>query len=181
MTMTDKSGEEAESTELAMAGAASSKTETDVEAERSVKKKHIWLPARSMLVLQGPARYEWAHGIAPRTMDKVDGQLIRRGRRVSFTIREAKYTLTADDIAYEEMQRQVAALGVDGGGARGGTLKLSADEEAAIMSSLQQEQEQGREQRGEGAGSLVASKVEEEHVFRVYDEIAQHWYDWQAD
>jgi hypothetical protein len=35
------------------------------------RKKHVYLPARSLLVLTGPARYEWAHSIAMRKMDKV--------------------------------------------------------------------------------------------------------------
>lgn len=36
------------------------------------RKKYLWLPARSLLVLRGAARYNWSHGIAPRTTDKVD-------------------------------------------------------------------------------------------------------------
>lgn len=35
------------------------------------RKKYLWLPARSLLVLRGAARYSWSHGIAPRTTDKV--------------------------------------------------------------------------------------------------------------
>jgi hypothetical protein len=34
-------------------------------------RKYLWLPARSLLVLTGPARNLWSHGIAPRTTDKV--------------------------------------------------------------------------------------------------------------
>jgi hypothetical protein len=54
----------------------------------------VWLPPRSVLVLTGEARYEWSHGIAPRTRDKVedaegtDGwQWQERGVRVSVTFR----------------------------------------------------------------------------------------------
>jgi SAM-dependent methyltransferase len=196
MTMTDKgatcsvpgdqTGTEARTearTETGTETDASTNTATDTSSDNTDTaaggaKKHIWLPARSMLVLRGAARYQWAHGIAPRTMDKVDGELIRRKRRVSFTIREAVYTPTAEDIEFAAMQREVAALGVEKGRGQksatsgGGSLKLSAEEEAAIMSSLQQEQSQGQS----GRVSLMASKVEEEHVFRVYDEIAQHWH-----
>ena len=187
MTMTDKgSGQETETETEIETDRATKETEImkeEKEEESSVRKKHVWLPARSLLILRGAARYQWAHGIAPRTMDKVDGQLIRRKRRVSFTIREGKYTPTAEDLAYDEAQRQVSALGVSSEerlkGEKGGSLKLSAGEEAAILHSLQLEQEQaGASGAGAGTGvggSLVASKVEEEHVFRVYDEIAQHW------
>jgi 2OG-Fe(II) oxygenase superfamily len=31
----------------------------------------VWLPPRSVLVLTGEARYEWTHGIAPRSRDRV--------------------------------------------------------------------------------------------------------------
>ena len=41
------------------------------QAVKSPVRKYLWLPARSLLVLSGPARYFWSHGIAPRTTDKV--------------------------------------------------------------------------------------------------------------
>ena len=52
-------------------------------------KKHLWLAPRSLLILQGDARYLWSHAIATRKLDKVEGQIIPRGRRVSFTFRQA--------------------------------------------------------------------------------------------
>ena len=45
------------------------------------------LPARSLVVMTGPARYHWQHGIAKRKTDVVDGQKIIRQRRVSLTFR----------------------------------------------------------------------------------------------
>jgi alkylated DNA repair dioxygenase AlkB len=45
------------------------------------------LPARSLLVMSGPARYHWQHGIAKRKTDVVDGEKIIRQRRVSLTFR----------------------------------------------------------------------------------------------
>ena len=41
------------------------------ESKGGKRKKYLWLPARSLLVLRGAARYSWSHGIAPRTTDKV--------------------------------------------------------------------------------------------------------------
>lgn len=41
------------------------------QSTRLPVRKYLWLPARSLLVLSGPARYCWSHGIAPRTTDKV--------------------------------------------------------------------------------------------------------------
>jgi alkylated DNA repair dioxygenase AlkB len=42
---------------------------------------------RSLMVLSGSARSEWAHGIAARRSDEVDGAKMSRGRRVSITFR----------------------------------------------------------------------------------------------
>jgi hypothetical protein len=51
-------------------------------------RKMVYLPPRSLLVLRGDARYTWSHGIASRHRDKVDQQLLPRGRRVSLTFRQ---------------------------------------------------------------------------------------------
>ncbi|KAI0248832.1 hypothetical protein BJV78DRAFT_1075477, partial [Lactifluus subvellereus] len=73
------------------------------ELEPGGQAYEAWLPPRSVLVLSGEARYEWTHGIAPRTGDRVeDGglgsgsgsesggggwQWQERGVRVSVTFR----------------------------------------------------------------------------------------------
>ena len=51
--------------------------------------ERIWLPARSLLVLEGEARYAWQHGIPCRHTDRVDDAIVPRGTRVSLTLREA--------------------------------------------------------------------------------------------
>lgn len=47
----------------------------------------LWLSPGSLLLLRGPARYEWRHGIAARKRDTVEGGLMARARRVSVTFR----------------------------------------------------------------------------------------------
>jgi alkylated DNA repair dioxygenase AlkB len=47
----------------------------------------LWLAPRSLLLLQGAARYEWLHGIPARKSDLCNGQRVQRGRRVSLTFR----------------------------------------------------------------------------------------------
>jgi hypothetical protein len=64
-------------------GAVSNTTDTAAPL-----KKLLHLPARSLLILTGEARYEWQHGIAPRRSDKIDGRMVPRGRRVSLTFRQ---------------------------------------------------------------------------------------------
>ncbi len=49
----------------------------------------LFLPRRSLLVMSGPARYQWAHYIPHRKRDVVDGELVARSsHRVSFTLRQ---------------------------------------------------------------------------------------------
>jgi alkylated DNA repair dioxygenase AlkB len=47
----------------------------------------IFMPRRSMYVLTGPARWEFTHAVTAATHDDVDGVVIPRGERVSFTFR----------------------------------------------------------------------------------------------
>jgi alkylated DNA repair dioxygenase AlkB len=50
--------------------------------------KHAaWLEPRSVLVIDGEARYRWTHGIAARRKDAWNGTWFRRSRRVSITFR----------------------------------------------------------------------------------------------
>merc|ERR1712176_947260 len=56
-----------------------------------VVQKHVWLPANSLLLLRGEARYAWQHGIVARTTDCIsEGEIVPRGRRVSLTFRTAR-------------------------------------------------------------------------------------------
>lgn len=51
------------------------------------EKHELYLEPRSLIILSGPARYEWAHAIPARKSDVVDGIKIERGRRASLTFR----------------------------------------------------------------------------------------------
>lgn len=50
-------------------------------------KQSILLESRSLIIMQGEARYNWMHGIAKRKSDKFQGQVFKRARRVSLTFR----------------------------------------------------------------------------------------------
>lgn len=47
----------------------------------------VLVEARSLVVMQGEARYGWRHSIPARKADVVGGRRIERGRRVSLTFR----------------------------------------------------------------------------------------------
>jgi alkylated DNA repair protein alkB homolog 8 len=57
-------------------------------SKKFIRRKFVYLPPRSLLLMQGAARYHWSHGIVPRTVDKVQGLLLPRSRRVSLTFRQ---------------------------------------------------------------------------------------------
>ncbi|MFN9789717.1 MAG: alpha-ketoglutarate-dependent dioxygenase AlkB [Holosporales bacterium] len=59
----------------------------DFTHSNTAQKTGLFLPSRSLLMLQGDARYHWQHGIAKRKSDVVDGVKVHRGRRVSLTFR----------------------------------------------------------------------------------------------
>jgi alkylated DNA repair dioxygenase AlkB len=53
------------------------------------EKKSVDVPARSLWVIQGEARYQWLHGIAPRLHDRIGVERRKRARRISITFRLA--------------------------------------------------------------------------------------------
>ncbi len=53
----------------------------------------LYLMPNSLMVFSGEARYNWLHSIALRKVDKVDGLLKFRHRRVSLTFRKVKKDL----------------------------------------------------------------------------------------
>lgn len=46
------------------------------------------LEPRSLVLLSGDARYQWRHGIAHRKTDRFNGNVFKRGRRLSLTFRK---------------------------------------------------------------------------------------------
>lgn len=59
----------------------------DFSNPKTGEKKSIVLEDRSLIVLSGPARYEWQHAIPARKSDIIDGMKNERARRVSLTFR----------------------------------------------------------------------------------------------
>ncbi len=60
-----------------------------MDLQSSNKKISLLLPRRSLLTLQGDARYKWKHGIAKRLHDTIPGTgtRIKREKRISITYR----------------------------------------------------------------------------------------------
>ena len=58
--------------------------------KQAAAKVPVWLLPRSLVRMQGDARYRWAHGIPARKSDIWRGQRCPRGRRVSLTFRKVE-------------------------------------------------------------------------------------------
>ena len=54
------------------------------------RREALLLKPRSLLILSGPARYEWQHTIRPRKADMAGGTRLPRSRRLSLTFRKVK-------------------------------------------------------------------------------------------
>ncbi|ESQ78524.1 alpha-ketoglutarate-dependent dioxygenase AlkB [Asticcacaulis sp. YBE204] len=52
--------------------------------------RDYYLQPRSLVFMEGEARFDWKHRIAPRHKDRVGGLLLPRARRVSVTLRGRK-------------------------------------------------------------------------------------------
>jgi alkylated DNA repair dioxygenase AlkB len=62
----------------------------DFTHSKKGEKSSLLLEPCSLLVLTGDARYVWQHAIAGRRMDRYNGQIIERKRRISLTFRKVK-------------------------------------------------------------------------------------------
>jgi alkylated DNA repair protein alkB family protein 8 len=60
-----------------------------VQEETKGLRKQVFLPPRSLLLMSKEARYSWEHMIVSRMTDTIDGEVVRRGTRVSLTLRTA--------------------------------------------------------------------------------------------
>jgi len=50
-------------------------------------RKCVLIPRRSLLLMTGPSRYDWTHCIRHRTVDCINGEVVKRELRISITFR----------------------------------------------------------------------------------------------
>jgi alkylated DNA repair dioxygenase AlkB/ubiquinone/menaquinone biosynthesis C-methylase UbiE len=112
------------------------------------QRKLVYLPPRSLLLMTGPARYEWEHMIVTRRTDTHEGEVLPRGVRVSLTLRTALQL--------------------------NGTSPLELLESADFP--LVWGSANGTVPKKEEPSSLVTPECERRHVHDVYDAIAKQWH-----
>ena len=109
-------------------------------------KKLVFLPPRSLLLMSGPARYEWEHMIVTRMTDTHNGKVLPRSLRVSLTLR------TAIDLSGDPMPSVTSRNFPPVWGSDDATLS------------------------GSQPDARVTPAMEREHVHEVYDAIATQWH-----
>lgn len=62
-------------------------SESTMQFAKGAERHELYLEPCSLIVLSGPARYDWTHAIPARKSDSVDGYKVERNRRVSLTFR----------------------------------------------------------------------------------------------
>ena len=128
--------------------------EKEKEVGSSPIHKHLVLPRRSLLIMTGEARYRWRHAILHRKTDKIDGELIKRQRRVSLTFRRVKRSpceCIYPQYCDSQQQQHPHQLPVD-------TFMTHKKEKAEAQDDVDDRKDQS---------SLAPTKEEEEHVHKV--------------
>ncbi|KAK3681372.1 hypothetical protein B0T22DRAFT_304567 [Podospora appendiculata] len=90
----------------------------DGAPEEDLSSWEVLLPSRSLLLMTGPSRYGYTHGIKSRRTDVIDGQTVQREGRYSITMRTTRrgdkigcncsYPGVCDARVREELERDAA-------------------------------------------------------------------------
>lgn len=128
------------------------------------EEKHIYIPPRSLTIFSDEARFAWYHSIAQRKVDKVNGKLIFRKRRISLTFRKikttpcnCKYPFFCDSQGYDpvNMKKKEDKKRID--------QTIKSEEEQKILDESQLNKEH------------KPTDLEKKFVYDVYDKIAPHF------
>ncbi|KAM3968102.1 tRNA (carboxymethyluridine(34)-5-O)-methyltransferase alkbh8 [Aphomia sociella] len=115
----------------------------------------VLMKRRSLLIMQGEARYDWQHGIQPRTWDPV---IETRTERVGENEKVVK-VITNDTVARE------TRISLTFRWTRSGPCQCNYD---TLCDSVEKT-------TSDNIGDELASNLEELHVHKVYEQIAGHF------
>lgn len=114
----------------------------------------LYLKPNSLMVFSGEARYNWLHSIAQRKVDKVEGLLKFRHRRVSLTFRKIKTDPCRCSFpALCDSQNKSVAVKEN---------QLASESEEAKVNPADMQ-------------ATKATNMEKQHVYEVYEKIAPHF------
>ena len=115
----------------------------------------LYLRPNSLMIFSGEVRYNWLHSIALRKVDKVEGLLKFRHRRVSLTFRKVRNRGPCECPWPKLCDSQNKSQAVD---------------ERDLV-----EQEGSHAEVAGSEGAIAATDMEKQHVYEVYDKIAPHF------
>jgi len=133
------------------------------------KKKLVYLPPRSLLLLSNDARYKWEHMIVSRKTDTVDGVVLPRKLRVSLTLRTA---LTAPQVGQQAKPLPIYESNTFP--LRWG--QLSDAKAAASSTTTNGSVTSSSNGQSLARSDLITPSTESKHVHDVYDAIATQWH-----
>ena len=117
----------------------------------------MYLLPRQLVLFSGEARYNYLHSIATRKLDKVDGLLRFRHRRISLTFRKLKTDGGPCTCRYPKLCDSQN--------------KQVADEQNKIAGDDSEEAKISPD----NLSALTATDMEKKHVYEVYEKIAPHF------
>ena len=135
----------------------------------SKKKKLVYLPPRSLLLLSKDARYKWEHMIVSRKTDTVDGVVLPRKLRVSLTLRTA---LTAPQVGQQAKPLPIYESNTFP--LRWG--QLSDAKAASSSTTMNGSSTSSSNDQSLARSDLITPSTESKHVHDVYDAIATQWH-----
>ena len=120
------------------------------------RKKLVYLPPRSMLLMSKDARYDWEHMIVTRMTDTHNGVVLPRKLRVSLTLRTALSEDGTSFLPLVESNRYPPVWGE-----QPNMTSESTTENNIVPTSINE---------------LATPACERDHVHKVYDAIATQWH-----
>jgi alkylated DNA repair protein alkB family protein 8 len=131
--------------------------------------KHVYLPRRSAYIITGESRYGWYHSIPLRKLDRVEGRIKFRQRRVSLTFRTARtepcqcnWPVFCDSRGYHSSFVKIPNK-LNGKLNSKKVISNDAEEQKIIDVAVNSEENQ------------KSTDMEKKYVYEVYEKIAGHF------
>lgn len=113
---------------------------------------HLYFPPRSAMIFSGEGRLVWTHAIACRKLDRIDGKLLFRQRRVSLTFRKVR------ELPPGQLHEMSDSKGkkID--------FLLEGKDDKLLMEQIEKSK-----------GNDLPTEIERKYVYEVYNKIAPHF------
>ena len=142
---------------------------------QKLEQKHLYFPRRGVVIFTGEGRYAWYHSIATRKLDKVEGKLIFRKRRISLTFRKIQkapckcaFPYFCDSQGYDPNEMKKLFKEIEDKEKAGNKKKGESAKEGEPEEFKLNEEEKAQ-------NVLKPGEIEKKYVYDTYDKIAPHF------